>query len=196
MSYLKTKIPFAIWEGRYQPMHNGHLLYVKRMLESADRLLLVVLANEVSADFPAGTSPRPAFTDEVDKHHGSEKNPFPLWLRLMIVQSVLRESLSCQEAGRVFVSAGHRMDLDPLFYKQHLLPSQGVFLTPTRDTYEDSKASFWDALNRDCARIDVSNLPDISATEVRSAMANQSEAELDRLLPAAAQRLLREYGYT
>lgn len=190
-----TRVPFAIWEGRFQPMHVGHERYVKRMLEHADALLLIVLANETSAEFPAGTSPCPAFTAEVDQHHRSEKNPFPLWLRLMIVQTVLRESLPAADASRVFVSAGHRMDLDPEFYRRHLLPVDGVFLTPTRDAYEDAKAGFWDTLGRACARIDVSDLPDVSATAVRDAMANHDMAKLDRMLPPASLRLMRHYGY-
>ncbi len=85
----------VIWEGRYQPIHRGHVAYVQRLLRSAERVWIVVVANEVSSEpeeLPL-TLPVPKFTAIVDPHHSPENNPLPFWLRLLLVQKTIRSEL-------------------------------------------------------------------------------------------------------
>lgn len=195
-THMKQKYQNVVWEGRFQPIHMGHILYIKKMLELADRVWIIVLANEISSDLDQKPNLiSPVFTQEVDGHHRKEKNPFPLWFRFLAVESTLNVALQPEERSRVIVSAGHRLDLDPGFYKRHLLPPNRVFLTPTRDSYEDSKASFWEQFGETTIRLDVSGIPILSATMVRQAIEENDSEKLSMYLHAETIKLLKEHGF-
>lgn len=68
-----------------------------------------------------------------------------------------------------------------------------MFLTPLRDSFEDVKAASWQKLGERCERLDVSDLPRISATMIRERLA--SGADVSDLLPPLVKELLEEFGY-
>ena len=181
----------AVWEGRFQPIHRGHLAYIELLLERADHVWLVVVFNETSAETRIALEelPVPEFTRAVDPHHRSEKNPLPFWVRYQLVQRTIREELGDE---RITVWGGHRMDLDWDAYARSLPPDR-VFLTPLRDSFEDVKASAWSALGERVERVDVSGLPEVSATAVRDELRRGGDAR--SLLAPSTVRLLAELGY-
>jgi len=181
-----------IWEGRFQPFHNGHLSYIKKLKEHGRNLWIVVLSNETSDEIIGGAqnSPVPEFTKEVDPHHRIEKNPLPQWLRFMIVKKSVEDAFGLQ--SNIYITMGHRLDLDWNFYKKNL-PAQRVFITPLRDSYEDSKAIAWNKLGEKCIRIDVSDLPDISATKVRESI--KKGESIEDLVPLGAIEILKTENY-
>lgn len=181
----------VIWEGRFQPIHRGHVEYVRRLIGCARHVWIFVVENEVSTDvFPDGSDlPVPEFSAEVDRHHGGEKNPLPFWLRYRLVTETLREELP---AAPITVWGGRRLDLLwPLYARA--LPPDRVFITPRRDPFEDAKAAAWSRLGEQVVRMDVSDLPAISATELRETLRNGGATE--RFLCPSTERLLRESGY-
>ncbi|NVJ10637.1 adenylyltransferase/cytidyltransferase family protein [Myxococcus sp. AM001] len=178
----------VIWEGRFQPVHRGHLAYMRRLLELGERLWLFVVANETSAEV-GGPLPVPEFTAVVDPHHRPEKNPLPFWMRYqLLVESVQHEF---GPEAPIIVSGGRRLDLAWDLYKK-LLPPDRVFITPQRDEFEDAKAEAWKKLGETCVRIDVSDLPKISATMIRDCIKEgRSPGEL---LSPYTERRMRELG--
>lgn len=182
----------VIWEGRFQPFHRGHLEYVRLLLEYGERVWIVVVANERSSEVVKDPRwlPVPEFTEAVDPHHAPSKNILPLWLRFLIVQRAITAELGPD--APVVVSSGRRLDLDWPFYKNNLPPDR-VFLTPTRDEFEDIKAAAWRKLGERCERVDVSGLAKISATMIRERLAGGQGVE--DLLPPVVKELLEEFGY-
>jgi cytidyltransferase-like protein len=183
--------PNVIWEGRYQPIHRGHVAYIERLLEHADHVWIVVVANETSAELGLSEAdlPVPEFTAAVDPHHRPEKNPLPFWLRYRLVAETLRAELP---DAPITVWGGRRLDLDwPLYAKT--LPPGRAFLTPLRDSFEDVKAAAWAKLGEDVLRIDVSDLPKISATMVRDRL--RGSGPVEELLFPSTVALLESSGY-
>lgn len=181
----------VIWEGRFQPIHRGHVAYVRELMKHAERVWVFVVDNERSADAdPPVTSPVPEFTTLVDTHHGPEKNPLPFWLRYLLVQETLRDELGPQ--ATVTVWGGRRLDFAWPFYRR-ALPENRVFLTPTRDAFEDAKAAAWKKLGEQVVRLEVGNLPKISATMLRDRLRNGKQ--VDDLLCPRTRELLEHHGY-
>ncbi len=180
----------VIWEGRFQPIHKGHVSYVGKLLERAHHLWIFVVENEVSANvLPASIElPVPEFSREVDEHHSGEKNPLPFWMRLRLVTETLADEFP---GAPITVWGGRRLDLAWSFYDRALPPDR-IFLTPERDTFEDAKAKAWNQLGQRVERVNVDDLPKISATEVRDRL--EATHRLEELLPSSTIRLLKNFG--
>jgi cytidylyltransferase-like protein len=191
VSTAAERVRNGIWEGRFQPIHRGHIAYVSLLLERCERLWIFVVENETSADAGVGVggSPVPEFTVEVDGHHGAEKNPLPFWLRYRLVA----ETLAAQfPDAPITVWGGRRLDLMWDFYAR-ALPPERVFLTPERDAFEDAKARAWARLGERVERVDVSGLPPVSATQLRERL--RAGEDVGDLLHPVTERLLGEAGY-
>lgn len=178
----------VIWEGRFQPIHMGHVDYIETLLSYARRLFIVVLENERASDIPDFRSPVPQFSEVVDRHHAAEKNPYPLWLRHLLVVETVKAEIGGN--APIYIWAGRRMDIAWEFYKR-ALPRDRVFLTPERDYFEDAKAEAWRMLGEKVERINVDHIRKVSATRVRQSLAEGKETE--GLLSPTTDRLLREF---
>ncbi|MFJ8434002.1 hypothetical protein ACIQ9P_22140 [Kitasatospora sp. NPDC094019] len=165
---MTERFSHLVWEGRFQPIHRGHLAYIGELLRRTAKLTVVVVANETSAE--AGhPSPVPGFSRIVDGHHAGERNPWPLWLRHRMVRATVGAAFP-ERVPDIQVLVGHRLDLDWPLYQQ-LLPPERVFAVPSRDDFEDAKAAAWTALGERVVRLDVAHLPAVSGTLVRELMA-------------------------
>lgn len=185
------KIRNVIWEGRFQPFHRGHLAYIERLTTYAERVWIIVVANETSGSLGlrADDLPVPEFTAAVDPHHVDEKNPLPFWLRYRLLQETLLDELP---HARITTWGGRRLDLDWSFYAK-TLPPERAFLTPLRDDFEDVKARAWKALGEDVLRISVDDLPRISGTQVRAAF--KEGKSMEALLCPRTIAVLEETGF-
>jgi nicotinic acid mononucleotide adenylyltransferase len=183
---MTATIENAIWEGRFQPFHVGHLAYVERMLSLAQTVWLWVVANELSSATP-GRSPVPTFSAAVDEHHVPSKNVLPFWLRYRAATTCLRKY-----GERVIVCGGRRLDLQWDLYST-ILPPNRVFLTPTRDAFEDLKADAWRALGERVMRVDVQDLPNVSGTQLRECVRRGEDAS--HLMPPECRHVLQTHGY-
>lgn len=181
----------VIWEGRYQPIHKGHVAYVKELLKHANHVVIFVVENCVSTELGDNfVSPVPKFTKIVDKHHRPEKNPLPFWLRYRLVKMTLQEEIGMDAPLTVW--GGRRLDFLWDFYSKALPPNR-IFITPKRDDFEDAKAAAWKTLGEEVVRLSVDNLPKISATMIRERVRNGKPT--DDLLCPITEKLLKEYGY-
>lgn len=182
----------VIWEGRFQPVHRGHVAYVKMLLDYAKHVWIFVVENERSADVIADPAslPVPEFTAVVDTHHGPEKNPLPFWLRYRLVMETLRAEFGPD--APITVWGGRRLDLMWPFYAKTLPPNR-IFLTPDRDDFEDVKAAAWAKLGEQVKRVQVRHMPQISATLIRERL-EQGEPVAELLCPKT-EELLYQFGY-
>ena len=181
----------VIWEGRFQPIHRGHVEYVRTLLQSANHLWIFVVENEVSKDVVADSKslPVPEFTAEVDLHHGADKNPLPFWLRYRLVKETLDSEFP---DSPITVWGGRRLDLDWKFYDRAFPPNR-VFLTPERDEFEDAKARAWNKLGEKVIRVDVGHIPPMSATQLRERL--DSRDDVSEFLCPSTEGLLRSLGF-
>jgi len=188
---VSAKHANVVWEGRYQPIHRGHLAYIAALLEQAQHLWLFVVINETSSDAGLSLSelPVPEFTRQVDPHHVPEKNPLPFWLRYRLVAETVQAEFP---DAPITVWGGRRLDLAWELYAK-ALPPQRLFLTPLRDSFEDAKAAAWSKLGERVLRVDVSELPSISATATREALKDGGSVT-DFLAPRTVE-ILEESGY-
>ena len=186
------KFENVIWEGRFQPIHVGHLAYIRTLACFGRRVWIYVVANERSEEVveDASTLPVPEFTSEVDPHHLPEKNILPFWLRYRIVVETIHDEFGCN--APITVCGGRRLDLAWDLY-QKILPPNRVFLTPARDEFEKVKAAAWKKLGEENYVIDVSTLPKISATMIRERI--RSDQSTRGLLSPVTEKLLSEHGY-
>lgn len=157
---LKDQKPFQniIWEGRFQPIHRGHLAYMDKLITLGNRLYIVVVANEHSSEVYKNPKelPVPFFSEEVDKHHRAEKNVFPYNLCYCMVIQAVKERFG--ENAPIVIMSGRRLDLAWDLYKK-ILPPERVFVTPMRDAFEDIKARAWQALGEANYRVHVKYRP-------------------------------------
>jgi hypothetical protein len=183
---------YIVWEGRFQPIHRGHVAYIDLLLRRGRELWIYVVADETSADVPRASSelPVPEFTALVDEHHGPHKNPLPFAVQYGLVTHTLASEFP---GAPIIVWGGRRLDLDWPFCSQ-LLPRPRIFLTPLRDDFEDAKAAAWTALGETVERVDVSGLPEISGTQLRRALKDGSAPISEFLCPATLEMLDRT-GY-
>lgn len=191
---LENKFPNVIWEGRFQPIHIGHLKYMEKLLSFGNHLYIVVVANELSSEVFKVPEELPVrfFSEEVDFHHQPEKNIFPYWLRYRMVNDAIKEYFN--NTDQITIMSGRRLDLAWDLY-QKVLPPERVFITPTRDSFEDTKAKAWVFLNEKNYRIDVSDLPVVSATLVRSLLEEKNISELEKYLLPSTIRMLKQNNY-
>ena len=173
-----------IWEGRFSPVHNGHLSVIEHIASLCEFLWIVVVENKIGN---ISKSPVPFFTEVVNKHHVPQKNLFPLWLRVQMLQKALKDRLQDQS---ILVSFGPRLDLAWDFYRE-ALPSKRTFAVPFRDDFDDLKEKAWTTLGEEVCRIRCLEFSSISATQVRSYLAENKA--LDTLLPKSVEKMIREF---
>ena len=158
-----------IWEGRYQPIHLGHIAYIRHLLSKGMPVWIYLVDNEVSDDLPEIKSPVREFTSIVDQHHRPEKNPLPFWLRYQLLTATLSGEFGANPDLTVW--GGRRLDLHwP--YVSKALPPKRKFILSKRDDFEDAKAKFWASLGQPVERIQKIDGPSFSATDFRTALAN------------------------
>ncbi len=188
---MSKKFKHVVWEGRFQPIHLGHLAYIEKLLSLGEKVWLIVVANEQSSCvLEKDELLVPEFSLEVDEHHVAEKNTLPHWLRFELVVNAVKEKFGSD--APVFISMGRRLDLCWDLYDK-MLPPDRVFLTPERDSFEDLKAHAWKTLKQHVERIDVSDLPKLSATMVRDKI--RESKDLSDCLLSTTIDLLKKYGY-
>lgn len=172
----------AVWDGRFQPLHRGHVAVMGRVLEQCEApLTVMVIQSSVAADGGA-------YTREVDRHHAAARNPLSLWERYQMLDAVI-EAEGWRE--RVRVLGILRPDL---FWPQvrAFYPPRRFMVLTGKDEYERSKAGFWAGLGETCVTIDGSGLPTISASEVKARL--RSGVDIAPLLHPATLDYFRRIG--
>jgi len=166
---------FAVYDGRFQPFHVGHLAFIER-IHTATGLPVVVMV--IHSTLSGGAEGYSAIADE---HHRPEKNPLTVWERVSLI------TRACVFAGHDFVAgvlAIPRPDLHwPL--TQAFYPADRVICLSGKDDYERRKEVFWASLGEKTIVIDTEGLPKISSTAVKRMM--RDGEDWSHVIPAGAQ---------
>src|SRR5580692_9566895 len=138
----------AVWDGRFQPFHVGHIAVIRAIVEQF-QLPLVVMVIQSSAE--PSTSP---YTAQVNVHHAMARNPLTLWERYNIIRRTLAaEGL----AESVTVLGIPRPDvywsIAASFY-----PRRRFICLTDKDEYERAKVTFWATLGEETRVVDTRGL--------------------------------------
>lgn len=172
---LDPSVEHAVWDGRFQPFHRGHLAVIRRILDVHPGPLVVMIIQSSTRDHDS------AYSAQVDLHHQSHRNPLSLWERFCIVRMALDAAALAQ---RVTVLGILRPDLYWPVTQQFYPPNRFICLTG-KDEYERAKVSFWRNLGERPVVIEVPGVEGISATELRRRM-RDSEGWEELLAPGTA----------
>jgi cytidyltransferase-like protein len=182
MSFDAADQVFAVWDGRFQPFHFGHLAVIRRILEHF-QLPTVVFVIQSSVATPAN-----AYSAEVNPHHAPERNPLTVWERYSMISTALEAERLTAE---VRVLGIPRPDLYWAIARSFYPTNRFICLTE-KDDYELSKAAFWASLGERVQVVPSADLPKISATIVKESL--HRGAGWEDLLHPATIRYFREIG--
>jgi nicotinamide mononucleotide adenylyltransferase len=152
----------AVYDGRFQPFHIGHLAFIERIhIETGLPVAVMVIHSTLSAEATG-------YSSIADQHHRPEKNPLTAWERVSLINQAITH------AGFSFVSgilAIPRPDLHwPL--ARAFYPTERVICLSGKDDYERQKEVFWASLEEKTLVIDTDGLPKVSSTAVKQMMRN------------------------
>lgn len=163
----------GVWLGRFQPVHNGHLDFLKAAGEHCDKIFVFAVG---SSEEKGGS----VQADVMDKSHESERNPFCLADRFRWLDAAIEELGALRK--RVFCSMGPRIDYDPDFYRM-ALPLDRVFLVSDKDPDEERKRVLLEMAGEACLTIRKDDWSQVSSTLVRRALADGDRQALRAMLP-------------
>lgn len=146
----------ALWVGRNQPFHLGHLLVLQRGLAEFPLPTVIGL---VCQDLV------PNLRDAAGKHNRT-RNFLTPWERLRIVEMCLEAEGLSRSVNAVFVP---RSDGATGVFRS-FVPPDCIRLTTNKDLADSAKVDFWRSQGFEAALIDVRGLEIISASHIREVM--------------------------
>lgn len=164
---------FAIWDGRFQPFHVGHLNFARKILEVTGLPLVIMIIQSSEAKL-AGD-----YSKEVNRHHKLSRNPLTLWERRCIVKMALEEAGISDQVDVVGIPRPDLYwEIAKLFY-----PPKRFMCLSGKDDYERNKEIFWAALGEETRVIPYDPEYGISASEVKAAI--KDDKDWEHFLPAS-----------
>ncbi|MGW0286070.1 hypothetical protein ACWDXT_23540 [Streptomyces sp. NPDC003236] len=150
----------AVWAGRFQPFHMGHLQTLRRMASMRTPLVVAVIA----ADEAEGHG---AYGRMAAAAGASSGNPLTVWERTEMINLALATEPWAQSVRTI---GAPRPDLDWELTKT-FYPRQRVIYLTDRDQFEAAKLHRYKSLGEKVVVVGVKDLPAMSATEVRRRIA-------------------------
>lgn len=169
----------AVWDGRFQPVHRGHIAVVERAFTQfeCDLTVMIIQSSEGSKD---------EYGDEVNRHHQLSRNPLTYWERVRLLEL----SEPRVPAGlKLRIQGIPRPDLYWDLARPFYPPGRFLILTG-KDEYEQRKVHFWNGLGETTRLLDTSGLPKFSATDLKKAI--HAGEGWEQFLPEGALQFFRE----
>lgn len=157
--------PFAVWTGRFQPPHLGHLGILKESLRQTPFPHCVAITS-----YTSWMSSDSAFSEAAAPSYAAERNPLTEWERMRLML-LLIEGL---QADRVIVPVVvPRHDWDWAVVSRFYPPNRVICLT-AKDDFEVAKKDLWE---RRGERVRVVDLPvdPLTTTAIRQRVADGDE---------------------
>lgn len=149
----------AVWDGRFQPFHKGHMAVIEAIISQFHTHLVLMIIQSSSG----GTN---EYQKHVSGHHDPKRNPLTFWERYNLIKLALDAS---DVKDHVTILGIPRPDLhwstiEPLY------PDKRFICLTQKDDYERKKAKFWAALGETTRIVDTSKIDKISATALKTAI--------------------------
>jgi cytidyltransferase-like protein len=153
----------AVYDGRFQPLHIGHVAVMKAIRKAfGDPLTVVIIGSLPNLSDGAAAD----YSREVDKHHAPARNPLTWFERYTLLSFAIAGE---PELAGTSIIGVPRPDL----YWQiarHFYPDNRYICVTDKDDYERAKVEFWTSLGEQTRVIPSAGITKISATEVKFAM--------------------------
>jgi nicotinic acid mononucleotide adenylyltransferase len=163
----------AVWDGRFQPPHVGHIEVIKAIISQFECQLaiMIIQSSEDIID---------EYSKEVNKHHQLSRNPLTFWERYNLLDLAIKE-LPCEADIKLI-----GIPRPDLFWEiaKPMYPDQRFICLTDKDDYEKAKVAFWASLGESTRIVDISKIPKVSATEFKLALKQGHDWE--RFIPKAS----------
>ena len=175
---------FAVYDGRFQPFHIGHLAFIERIhAETGLPVAVLVIHSTVSTEAVG-------YSSVANEHHRPEKNPLTVWERVSLINQAIAHE------GYDFVSGVLAIPRPDLYWSiaKAFYPPKRVICLSGKDDYERQKEVFWASLGEQTVIINTDGLPTISSTAVKRMM--RDGEDWSQLIPVGARNYFAEInGY-
>jgi len=170
---MSARFPYAVVHGRFQPLHNEHLAYVRWALTRGDRLVVGITNFDRASIKPEETSPH---------RHTGAANPFTYWERTVMIRDALLQDGVAPDRFSIVALPIHAPESWPHYVPTD--PAESVHLLRIFSAWEKEKAArIRDAGYRvETVRCEVKF---ISASDIRDRIARDA-AWQDMVPPAVA----------
>jgi len=148
---------YAVWVGRVQPFHLGHLEILRRSLRSQECPHVNGIVCHDDAVLDDGSASK----------HTRCYNPFTPWERYIMVRTCLTELGFQSRVESVFIPYLWPSDWGRT---KLYLPDRFVMCTTNKDREDSAKVEAWDALGWRSLVIDMSDVDVLSSTTFRHAV--------------------------
>lgn len=133
MIRIDPTVVHAVWAGRFQPFHLGHVSFLDRICLTFDGPIVVaVIASSTS-------EPSDAYSAEANLQHRVAKNPLTTWERLMMIRIYLEEK---GLTNRIIPIGIPRPDTYWSMVRG-FYPPKRVLCFSDRNTFETQKVEHW-----------------------------------------------------
>ena len=139
---MKRQVIFA---GRFQPFHFGQKTVIRdamTLIAPEDVFVLGVIA-QMGIEIPAADQ---KFAEAAEEHHRPERNPWPLWVRIMALMEVAKSIEQFVPQRKIIVTAIPRPDYG---WRQIQTWFSGprIWVIPVAQEYfDEQKAAFFEAM--------------------------------------------------
>lgn len=173
---------FAVYDGRFQPFHVGHLAFIERIHAQTRFPVVIMVVHSTMSGLTEG------YSSIADEHHRPEKNPLSVWERLSLIKASIEHAKFDFVAGILAIPRPDlHWDMAKAFY-----PAKRIICLSGKDEYERRKEVFWAERGERTMVININGLPKISATELKRKM--RLGEDWSNLIPAGSRDQLIEIG--
>lgn len=160
-------MPNLIFTGRFQPLHNGHIMMLRAIKKAyPDDLLIICIVRKTHKKLEPET--KTTFYKKSEIKQSEVNNPLPNWERFMLMKTAIENDDLLKK--NTVILFRERPDIN--WEKSIIdLPNDRIFILPSiqKDEFDAEKLSFYKNLSEHIEMITAERTT-YSATDIRTAL--------------------------